>query len=523
LTIDDHKIKLYRSLFRGRDDIYAVGREKQGKSGYMPNYDVDWTNWKEHQARGGDFDDYKHKKAIPLDDAAVMSHLRGDETCGIYPLLDDNTSFFIAVDFDGENWQPSILNLHRSCEMQGINSYIERSRSGNGGHLWIFFEEAFPASRSRRIMFELLRNAGIISPFDKEPSFDRIFPSQDVHSGKGLGNLIALPLNGRSIEQGNTCFLNPATFDPYADQLSFLETIRKIPVEKLKDLYLSFFKVSPSADMVSSPPAPYGYDLEINIKNQVYLKKNHLNPKLISFLREQLNFPNAHYQLRKNLGISTYKVEKYFKLIEESEVEIMIPRGFASSLIQFCGNEQIPFKVCDRRVKKPEVEFEPVIQLLPYQKEALQKTGDKDFGVIVFPPNSGKTVIGLQIIADKRQPALIIVHKKQLFDQWVQRTQDFLKIPKNKIGQIGDHKFIIGEKVTVALIQTLARMKEFDRLADAFGTIIVDECHHIPAKSFREAIILFNTFYMYGLTATPDRKTNDQKLIFVYIGSILHL
>lgn len=366
MKINSHDIEIYRSLFRGREDVYAVRKEKQGKAGYIPEYDVDWTHWKEHQARGGDFDSYKYKKPVPLDDSIILSHLKGEKTCGIYPLMSDNTSFFIAVDFDGMNWQASILDLFRVCNAHGISSYIERSRSGNGGHLWIFFDDAFPAYQSRRILFELLRHAGIISKFEKEPSFDRLFPNQDTHSKKGFGNLIALPLNGRSVEKGNTCFLNPATFRPYGDQWAFLSTIERIPIKKLQELYGSMFQVTPSVEMVSIPPAPYGYDLEIIINHQIYLKRKQLHPKLVRFLREELNFPNSHYQLRKNIGISTYRVEKYFKLIEESGEQIMIPRGFTSSLIKFCKNEQIPFKITDNRIKRPRVEFESVIKLLPY-------------------------------------------------------------------------------------------------------------------------------------------------------------
>lgn len=519
---DDKILSIYRSLFRGRSDTYAVRWEKKGSSGYMPAWDVDWGNYQAHKAKGGTFQDYPDKKKRPFDVDAIRSHLQGQEVCGIYPLLEDNTSFFIAVDFDKENWQEAIGKLHSTCGRYELKGYVERSRSGNGGHLWFFFENAYPAEQSRKIMFELLRHAGIISHFDKEPSFDRLFPNQDYHSGTGFGNLIALPLHGRSINQGNTCFLDPSTFEVYEDQWAFLESIERVPEEKLRLLYKEFFTIEPSEVFVSSPDSYYGHDLEIIIQNQIYLKRNQLHKKLIAFLREQLNFYNSDYLAKKNLGKSTFNTEKFFNLIEETEDEIMIPRGFSSTLVQYCRNEGIPYKVIDKRRKKESIGFDSDIELQDHQEEALQKTREKDFGVVVSPPGSGKTVIGLEIISEKRQPALILVHRKQLFDQWIQRIQDFLKIPKKDIGQIGNQKHSVGSSVTVAMIQTLARMDSLDELSNAFGTIIIDECHHIPAKSFREAIVHLNAYYLYGLTATPTRKSNDQKLIFVYIGNILH-
>jgi superfamily II DNA or RNA helicase len=225
---------------------------------------------------------------------------------------------------------------------------------------------------------------------------------------------------------------------------------------------------------------------------------------------------------KKNLGKSTFKTEKYFNLIEETDMEVMIPRGFTSTLVQFCKAENIPFKLIDERHKRETIEIESEIELLDHQEIALQRIKEKDFGVIVSPPGSGKTIIGLEIIVEKQQPALIIVHRKQLFDQWIDRIQSFLKIPKKEIGQIGNQKNTVGKSITIAMIQSLARIDDFSQLTNAFGTIIIDECHHIPAKSFRKAIIKFNAFYLYGLTATPKRKTNDEKLIFVYIGNILH-
>ncbi len=515
-------ISLYKSLFKGRTDIYAVRWQKNERNGYMPAYKVDWSDYNKHKAQGGTFKDYKNKAYIPFDDNAINTHLSGKETCGIYPLLEDNTSYFIAVDFDKTNWRETILKLYKICNDYNLSTYIERSRSGNGGHLWLFFEEAFHAEQSRKIMFELLRYSGIVSHFEKELSFDRLFPNQDFHSGKGMGNLIALPLNGKSIEDGNSCFINPKNFDIYTNQWEYLSEIQKTSTKKLNELYHKLFNENPKSVLISSNVESKVYELEIIIKNQIYLKRKQLSQQLIKFIREELNFYNSDYLVKKRLGKSTFKTERFFNLINETDSEIMIPRGFSESLIQFCKKEKIPFKIVDKRTKKEAIEFVSEITLQEHQEIAVDSIREKDFGVIVSPPGSGKTVIGLEIISEKGQPALIIVHRKQLFDQWIERIQDFLKIPKREIGQIGNGKNKIGKQITIAMIQSLARLEDYSKISSSFGTIIIDECHHIPAKSFRAAIVNFNSFFLYGLTATPKRKNNDQKLIFVFIGNILH-
>ncbi len=521
MQITQPHIDAYKSLFRGREDVYAVRWEKDGRSGYMPAYKVDWDDYNRHKSSGGTFANYTKKEYLPFNDVALKEHFLGKTTVGIYPLLSDNTSFFIAADFDEDNWQESILKLYKICQEVELPAVIERSRSANGGHLWLFFEENIPAFQSRKIMFELLLQAGIISKFEKEPSFDRLFPNQDIHSGKGIGNLIALPLQGYSLTCGNSCFLVPETFEPIEDQWAVLKTIMKISKQKIDSLYLQLSGSTKEVFTSKYTGSKSSFELEILINSEIYLKRIQLNQKLIEFLRDNLNFLNSDYIVKKRLGKTAYNIEKYFKLIEETPEGIIIPRGFASSLVKFCNSENIPIKIIDERCKQDEIKVNSKIDLLPHQQEVLERAETKDFGVIVSPPGSGKTIIGLELIAQKKQPTLILVHRKQLFDQWIDRIQNFLSIPKKQIGQIGNQKDKTGKEITVAMIQSLTR-GDLTELKNRFGMVIVDECHHIPAKSFREVITQLNCYYLYGLTATPKRKNNDEKLIYVYIGNIIY-
>ena len=512
-------IILLKSVFRCREDVYAIRWEKNGKSGYMPAYDVNWETYRKHKAQGGTFRDFEGKKPRPLTDSVIREHLSGYKTIGIYPLLTDNTSFFIAADFDQKNWIEESLSFISVCIKYSVPAYLERSRSGNGGHVWVFFKNAYPALKSRKIAFELIRKALKITDFEKEISFDRLFPSQEYQSGQGFGNLIVLPLNGVSIRQGNSCFLNRDTLEPFTDQWELLRQIQFVETGKLDGLFAALVENSPKPTYFETPSLNGA--LQIVVKNQIFIHRSQLNPTLIHFIRESLNFPNADYIIKKKIGKSTYETEKYFKLIEEGENEIMLPRGFVAPLVAFCKEKNIPFQVVNERKKMPAIAFNSKINLYDHQDDALDITDKKDFGVIVAPPGSGKTIMGLELIARKEQPALIIVHRKQLFDQWMERIQAFLSVAKKDIGQITTGKDHIGKQVTVAMIQSLSRMKDFSRFTDAFGTIVVDECHHIPAKTFRETIVKFNAYYLYGLTATPKRKNNDEKLIYVYVGEIL--
>ena len=523
------QIQLFKSVFRGREDVFAVRWENGKKSGYMPAYTYDPYLYRAHKIRGGTFQNFADKTYLPCSDTEIAKHLHGEQLIGIYPLLPDNTSWFLAADFDDDKWLEECNTFLKVCTENEIPAYLERSRSGQGGHIWIFFEQPYPAIRSRKIILSLLEKSGVFSVFDKSSSFDRLFPNQDFLSGKGLGNLIALPLYKKTLEKGNSCFLDSNTFQPIQNQFDFLKNIQRIKIDKLDELYQSCMTLMNSVPgnlIITNPTYAelLSDKLTITLNNVVKINRNGLSTSLINFLKDELNFANTEYFIKKKAGKNTFETERYFQFVEETENEVIIPRGFLGKLIRFCNENNIRYVFNDTRKKLKNIDFQFNTQLREHQQNAIEIASKKDFGVIVAPPGSGKTIVGLKIISDKKQPALIIVHRKQLVEQWMERIETFLGIPKHEIGRIGQGKSKIGNKITIATIQSLSKVlnkPESDSFTNSFGTIIVDECHHIPAKTYRDTIAKLPTYYLYGLTATPFRKYNDGKIIFSHLGEII--
>ncbi len=437
--LTDETIHLFRSVFKGREDVFALRWEiptnsKGGeiKSGYMPAYFYDPYRYRAHKMKGGTFQSYADKTYLPLTNEELAKHLNGQQLIGIYPLLQDNTSWLIAADFDEQNWVTDSQKFLRYCKNKSLSAFLERSRSGKGGHVWVFFSQPYPAIRSRKIFLSLLTESGVISPFDKNSSFDRIFPNQDIHTGKGLGNLIALPLHKQALENGNSCFIDPETLMPYSDQWGFLSGVEKVDTKLLDEIYSSISiagknKTNPSESGTKSK-------LTISLGNTLQLNRSAIPLPLINFLKEELNFTNSAFIVKKKMGRNTFGTERYFRFIEETETEIILPRGFAGRLLRFCKDAGIAYTFIDQRRKKEQTLFTFQATLRSYQLPALDAVNKKEMGVIVAPPGSGKTVIGLKIIADKQQPALIVVHRKQLIDQWIERIEAFLGISQRDIG-----------------------------------------------------------------------------------------
>jgi superfamily II DNA or RNA helicase len=517
------QIEIFKSVFKGREDVFATRWEKGTKSGYAPAIVYDPYFNRTHKTNVGILQNNEDKNYLPFTKTEIEKHLKGEKLIGIYPLLKDNTSWFLAADFDKANWIEECRAFIDTCSKQGIKAYLERSRSGKGGHVWIFFEQPYPALKSRKIFISILEQAGVFSAFDKNSSFDRLFPNQDFLSGKGFGNLIALPLFKTTFDQGNSCFIDIDSLKPLDNQWTFLKNIQFTSSQQLDTVYESLSILAlPNLKTLPSLKMDIG-KLAISLSNIVKMNRNRILLLLINLLKEELNFANTEFIIKRKIGKNTFGTERYFKLIEETENEVIIPRGFIGRLIRFCREHKIEHDFNDERTKLTEIPFSFDAILRGYQQPVIDTVSKKDVGVIVAPPGSGKTIMGLHIIAQKRQPALIITHRKQIAEQWIERIETFLGIPRRDIGTIGQGKTKIGKQITVAMIQSLSKEleKPNSNWINAFGTIIVDECHHIPSDMFRHAIAKLHTFYLYGLTATPIRKYNDEKLIFIHLGEVI--
>jgi superfamily II DNA or RNA helicase/very-short-patch-repair endonuclease len=555
LTVDrrspvESKIRLFRSLFRGREDVYPRRFEsrKTGKSGYAPACSNEWVRGICEKPRVK-CAECQHRRFLPVTDDVIRWHLSGeDETrqpfvAGVYPLLLDEACYLLAADFDKASWQDDAAAFVRTCRRLELDAALERSRSGQGGHVWIFFEQAIPAALARRLGSHLLTETMEERPDVGLDSYDRLFPNQDTLPQGGFGNLIALPLQKGPRERGHSVFLNER-FVPWDDQWSYLSRVRKVGRAQVEHLVQEAERRGRILG-VQMPPREDGDDepwtmppsrqrrepriggdlpprLELVLGNQIYIAKDGLNPGLRNRLLRLAAFQNPEFYKAQSMRLSTYDKPRVIACAEELPQHIGLPRGCLDELRDTLQDLGIRPAVRDERHAGHPLTLTFQGELRREQQVAANALLAHDTGVLAATTAFGKTVVGAWLIAQRGVSTLVLVHRRQLLDQWVERLSTFLGVPAKSIGRIGGGRNTPTGLLDVAVIQSLVKKGVVDDRVAGYGQLIVDECHHLSAHSFEQVARQAKARFVLGLSATVARKDGHHPIIFMQCGPVRH-
>jgi superfamily II DNA or RNA helicase len=547
----EEKIRLFRSLFKGRADVFPRRFEnsKTGKSGYALVCRNEWQAGICQKPKIA-CQDCNFRAFVPVNDETIRNHLRGNDpqeyaakdfTIGVYPLLTDETCWFLAVDFDKSTWAEDAKTFLETCASYQVPAVLERSRSGNGGHIWIFFETPILAVLARKLGALLLTNTMNRRPEIRMDSYDRLFPSQDTLPRGGFGNLIALPLQKKPREQNNSVFVD-LDLNPYPDQWTFLSSIQKMTLQDLERIVKNVqdegeitgvrtvvldeteyepWKLTPSRKYKEPPiTGPLPDQLNLVISNQIYIEKEGLPAPLRNRIVRLAAFQNPEFYKAQAMRLSTFGKPRIISCCEEYPKHLALPRGCLEELLQIRREIKIKTELIDERENGNPISstFQGILR--PEQQVAADQLLKDDIGVLSASTAFGKTVIGAWLIAQRKVNTLVIVHRRQLMDQWVESLQSFLGLGKKEIGQIGGGKNKITGTVDVAMIQSLVDKGTVNDLVGNYGHIIVDECHHISAARFEQVIRQAKSRYITGLSATVTRQDGHHPIIFMQCGPV---
>ncbi len=505
----EEKVKLLKGLFKGRTDVYALRWESEsGGKGYKPAREMER---KKSTSQNPDLKSKQsqHRKLIPLTDQVFIDHLNGKKTIGIYPLLQDGTCSFLTVDFDKKQWEQDVIAFSKTCKWMKIPFHIERFRSGNGAHVWIFFSSMVSAAIARKLGIVLLKKTEEENDGFFLESFDRMLPNQDSLPKGGFGNLIALPLQKEPGRNGNSLFVDE-NFVPYPDQWLYLSTVRKMTDEDIHAVLRN------ELDTPVSMPS----EIKIDLKNGIYIKKIGIPLTLLSEMADIASFTNPEFYKAKAKRFSTHRIPSKIQSAYDEQDSLILPRGCLREVIDFLTRQSITVNIVDHQYEGESVDVSFHGTLSSQQNEVVNKLLADNLGTLSATTGFGKTVVATAVIAERKVNTLVIVHRNQLMKQWVERLSEFLNIPRGEIGQIGGGKNKITGKVDVATIQSLNYGGQLKSFITQYGQIIVDECHIISAVTFENVLKKIRPKYVLGLTATPKRKDGMHPIITMQCGPI---
>lgn len=532
------KVTLFRRLFRGRTDVYPVRWEGKtsGKSGYAPACANEWRAGvcEKPRIKCGDCG---KRLLIPLSDAVIYDHLAGAHTVGVYPLLEDDTCYFLAVDFDEADWRDDARAFMQSCEELGVPAALEISRSGQGAHAWVFFASRVSARDSRRLGTAIISHTCTRTRQLKLESYDRLFPNQDTMPKGGFGNLIALPLQKWPRESGFSVFVD-ADLRPHPDQWAFLAAIRPMPAHDIEptilratggvhpldvtfiddeDLATPWKRESASPKKLSGAMPP---SLTVTLANLIYFEKAQLPQALANRLIRLAAFQNPEFYKAQAMRMSVWDKPRVIGNAENFPQHIALPRGCLDAAMDLLRDNSIACDLHDERFGGEIINVAFAGTLRLDQETAVSAMLHHDTGVLCAPTAFGKTITAAALIARRGVNTLVLVHRTELLKQWQERLQVFLGVGKGVVGTIGGGKAKPTGKIDIAVMQSVSRQGEVNPLVEHYGQVIVDECHHVGAVSFDAILKRTKARFVLGLTATPIRRDGQQPIIFMQCGPI---
>jgi len=540
----EDKVTLFLSLFRCRKSVFPKlwENQKQNKKGYSPACNNEWVRGLCGKRPIGNIKCSEcSNQAFPqLDVQAVKNHLQGLHTIGTYAITENDTCTFLAADFDGDGWQADITAYKRAAQTFGVQTHIERSRSGNGAHAWIFFSSPISARIARRlgtaIVSWALRERHTLSL----KTYDRFFPSQDYLTKGGFGNLIALPLQRKARDLGNTEFVDE-NFKPFLNQWEYLAQVRRLSLSDVDSIVQSALPKEARQAIVdpenfsletderlmklSKPKIFKGlYTGAVDLEQgaQLRIKLADLPGALVTAFKRTATFANPVFYELERMRFSTRKHPRFIFDGEHLPDSLVLPRGVLDQCVALANDAGAQVTIRDVRPVHKKLRCAFNGDLLPEQKTAIKYLCEHETGVLSAPPGSGKTVIGCAMVAKRKAPTLILVHRQELLEQWKEQLSRFLGILPKEIGVFTGTKKKTTGKIDIATVLSLKEIEDLEEFFSPYGQIIIDECHHIPAVTFESILKQSSARFVLGLTATPYRKDGHQRILFMQCGPIRH-
>lgn len=551
------KVALFQSLFQGREDVFARRwySSTTQKSGYQPVCNREWVR-EFCDKRKYKCADCPNRQFAPLTYNDIFNHLAGKDAwgrdvIGLYPIRKDNTCCFLCTDFDDKScehgYKNDVLAFVNVCKTWNVPCYIERSRSGNGAHVWIFFEMPITAFKARKLGNAILTEAMNSDAHLSFKSYDRFFPNQDTLPEGGLGNLVALPLQGMARRKGNSVFVDE-NFKAYADQWKMLSQINKLSELKLDSLLRQrsvptlgeLSKTSESKPWETpqiDDAQTYDYPKRIVLTraNMLYVPLACLSAKCVNIFKRIAAFRNPEFYEKQGMRLSTYNIPRIISCSEMTDDYLALPRGCEDAVCDILTQHGVKIMISDKTNHGHNINVTFRGELRKEQQKATEAFAEHNIGTLSATTAFGKTVFAIGMIAKRKVNTLVLVHNKALLEQWKERLETFLKIDapieehiakrgrkKNSsaIGCLYAGKNTLHGIIDIALIQSCLNDGEAKPFVKDYGMVIVDECHHVSSVSFEQVLRQVTATYVYGLTATPIRKDGHQPIIFMQCGKI---